>query len=158
MQVIKKPITGDDFFGDALSPTQSLTQFYFAFNDRDVFLMSANWAMQLPELELSLADSGGKVRRGWNEIRAYYDAIFKSSFRMRLSLPEYTLHQHPEVTFAVGVEHAVLTKEGGEVLEFSIRSTRILKRIGGRWKQVHYHGSIDDPEALKALQELLPKA
>ena len=29
----------------------------------------------------------------------------------------------------------------------------MFRKIDGRWRQVHHHGSIDDPESLKAFQK-----
>jgi hypothetical protein len=32
-------------------------------------------------------------------------------------------------------------------------SIRAFRRAGGRWRQVHHHGSIDDPDLLGAYQQ-----
>ena len=39
---------------------------------------------------------------------------------------------------------------GGAKLGLAIRTTRVFRKLDGRWRQVHRHGSIDNPEALKA--------
>lgn len=43
-------------------------------------------------------------------------------------------------------------RKGTVVLSLEIRTTRILHRVGGRWGQVHHHGSITDPERLANYQ------
>jgi hypothetical protein len=51
----------------------------------------------------------------------------------------------------VGRERAYLRK-GATELEMRIRTTRIFRFYGRRWRQVHHHGSMDDPQLLKACQ------
>jgi SnoaL-like protein len=38
-------------------------------------------------------------------------------------------------------------------LDLAIRTTRIFRRAGGRWRQVHHHGSIEDPTLLGAYRQ-----
>ncbi|MDQ2802483.1 MAG: nuclear transport factor 2 family protein, partial [Pseudomonadota bacterium] len=37
-----------------------------------------------------------------------------------------------------------------KTIDLAIRTTRLFRRAGGRWRQVHHHGSIDDPALLVA--------
>jgi len=37
----------------------------------------------------------------------------------------------------------------------AIRTSRIIKNIAGHWRQVHHHGSIDDPQLLANYQSLV---
>jgi hypothetical protein len=36
--------------------------------------------------------------------------------------------------------------------ERGIRTTRVFKRVNGHWRQMHHHGSFDDPNLLKNYQ------
>jgi len=40
-------------------------------------------------------------------------------------------------------------------VEFEIRTSRIYQLIDGTWKQVHLHGSIDDPGLLDQYQKAI---
>jgi hypothetical protein len=37
----------------------------------------------------------------------------------------------------------------------AIRTTRVFRRVEGAWRQVHHHGSMDDPALLRAYQDLV---
>ena len=65
---------------------------------------------------------------------------------------DYTLHEAGEVFYAVGRERGKL-HIGDEVLRLAIRTTRVYRRIERRWRQVHHHGSMDDPGMLAQYQE-----
>lgn len=41
----------------------------------------------------------------------------------------------------------------GKTIDLSIRTTRLFRRAAdGTWKQIHHHGSIDDPQLLATYQ------
>jgi hypothetical protein len=40
-------------------------------------------------------------------------------------------------------------------LALAIRTTRVFRRVEGAWRQVHHHGSMDDPALLRAYQDLV---
>jgi hypothetical protein len=42
---------------------------------------------------------------------------------------------------------------GDTRLELAIRTSRLYRRIDGAWRQVHHHGSFDDPDLLAAYSE-----
>lgn len=33
-------------------------------------------------------------------------------------------------------------------IELAIRTSRIYRKAGGRWRQIHHHGSVEDPDLL----------
>lgn len=43
MQPVQLPITGKEAQGDLSLPYHALVQFYYAFNNRDVDILSRNW-------------------------------------------------------------------------------------------------------------------
>jgi SnoaL-like domain len=55
---------------------------------------------------------------------------------------------------AVGRERGTL-QVGGQQLALAIRTTRVFRRRGGVWRQVHHHGSMDDPAMLEEYQRLI---
>ncbi len=142
------PITGKEDRQSLLPPLRALSEFYEAFNSRDLGKMAANWA---PTDEIAMANPVGGLKRGWEEIRGVYAAIFNSPAQVRVEFHDYTLHQAPEIFYAVGRERGEF-RLGDTVLQLAIRTTRIFRLLAGAWRQVHHHGSFDDPELLARYQ------
>jgi ketosteroid isomerase-like protein len=144
----REPITGDEDVGDRSHPSQVLAEFYKAFNTRDLALMAENWD---PSDEAVMDNPVGGITRGWADIRRVYERIFRSPTRVHVEFYDYTLHVVESVFYAVGRERGRFTAPGG-ALDLVIRTTRIFRRADGRWRQVHHHGSIDDPTLLETYQ------
>jgi len=143
------PITGREQLGELREPVQALAQFYRAFNDRDLALMEANWeASETVAMDNPL----GGIKRSWPNIAAVYESVFRGSARVQVEFHDYTIHVVGDVFYAVGRERGTLEDDGIN-LDLAIRTSRIFRRIDGRWRQVHHHGSIDDPQLLRAYQE-----
>jgi hypothetical protein len=151
MQPVQTPITGREDLGDLRSPVQALAQFYAAFNRRDLHIMGRNW-LQSPDVAMD--NPLGGMTRGWEAIRAVYERIFTGPARVSVEFYDYTLHTTPDLFYAVGRERGTL-QVGAEQVVLAIRTTRVFQRVGDTWKQVHHHGSIDDPELLKRYQAVL---
>lgn len=148
MQPIQQPITGNEDHSDLRQPTQALAQFYAAINHRDLNGMSANW-LQSPEIAMD--NPLGGIRRGWDEISAVYERLFASRAQFCFEFHDYTIHQVGDFFYAVGRERGELIV-GGERMALTIRTSRIYRRVDGIWRQVHHHGSIDDPHMLRGYQ------
>lgn len=103
---VSRAITGDEC-ADPTTPLGALSEFYRAFNHRDLALMRQNWH---PD-ECVLDNPLGGIRRGWDEIEALYVRI-----------------------------------------ELALRTSRVYRRMDGRWRQIHHHGSIEDPALLARYQ------
>jgi len=58
-------ITGNEAQGDLSTPYQTLVQFYFAFNKRNMKSMSANW---LQNEEIAMDNPLGGIKRGWDSV------------------------------------------------------------------------------------------
>jgi ketosteroid isomerase-like protein len=142
------PITGREPIDDLDAPLQAVAQFYRAFNSRDLTLMAENWH-DGPDAVID--NPVGGIRRGWPDIRSVYERIFASSARVEVEFWDYTFSQTQEVFWVVGRERGRLTAAAIE-LDLAIRTSRIFRRVGNRWRQVHHHGSIDDPALLRAYQ------
>jgi len=148
MQSSQEPITGKEQRRSSLSPYQALVHFYYAFNHRDINAMAENWA---GTDEISMDNPLGGIRRGWHEIRPVYERIFNSPAEIYVEYYDYTIHETDDMFFAVGRERGYFLLGKNEV-KLAIRTTRIFKKIEQKWKQIHHHGSIDDPKLLATYQ------
>jgi SnoaL-like domain len=148
-QPIQVPITGREAAGDLRDPVQALAQFYRAFNSRDLALMAENWE---ESDSVAMDNPLGGIMRGWPQIRSVYERIFQSKARVQVEFYDYTLHVVDDVFYAVGRERGTF-EAAATKLDLAIRTSRIFRRVGDRWRQVHHHGSIDDPQLLAAYQQ-----
>jgi hypothetical protein len=93
----------------------------------------------------------GGIKRGWNEISEVYSKIFSGPAEVYVEYYDYTIHESAEMFYAVGRERGYF-KLNAEKINLAIRTSRIFKLIGSNWKQVHHHGSIEDPKLLERYQ------
>ncbi len=145
---VQTPITGSEPLAERFEPLEALAEFYCALNGRDLSLMETQWGGS-PEAEMD--NPLGGIRRGWTEIRAGYEKLFASPGDYHFEFWDYTLHRHGEVFWVVGRERGWVHTSTGK-LDLAIRTTRLFRRNGQRWFQVHHHGSIENPEMLAAYQ------
>jgi len=141
---VEDPITGRERPDDSLSPYAALVGFYRAFNSRDMATMAGNWD-QSPDIAMD--NPLGGIKRGWDEIKGVYERIFGGPASVYVEFYDYTIHEHEDVFYAVGRERGRFGKDGLE-MELEIRTSRIFRRTRDGWKQVHHHGSIEDPALL----------
>lgn len=139
--------------GDAAdgSPLDALIRFYRAFNGRDLESMEWNWDR---EGACSMSNPLGGLKRGWAEIGEVYRRIFHGEARVYVEFYDYTLHETPGMFVAVGRERGHIER-GAFRIDLAIRTTRVFHRVAGGWRQLHHHGSIDDPELLARYQALV---
>ena len=93
----------------------------------------------------------GGIKRGWKEIRPVYERIFNGLAEVYVEYYDYTIHETAEMFYAVGRERGYFHLEGDEV-KLAIRTSRVFQKIAGKWRQVHHHGSIDEPNLLERYQ------
>jgi ketosteroid isomerase-like protein len=148
MQPIQTAITGQENTGDLSSPYQALVQFYCAFNTGDMDMMSKNWAQSD---EIAMNNPLGGIKRGWVEIQPVYERIFKGEAKVYVEYFDYTMHETTEMFYAIGRERGYF-QLGDEDITLAIRTSRIFRKIDGRWQQVHHHGSIEDSKLLDRYQ------
>ncbi len=148
METTMTAITGKEDQGDLSTPYQALIQFYYAFNEGDFKTMSANW---LQTDEIAMDNPLGGIKRGWDEIRTVYENIFNGPAEVYVEYYDYSIHESPDSFYAVGRERGYFRL--GEVeIKLAVRTSRIYKRVDNGWKQVHHHGSIEDPQLLEQYQ------
>ena len=148
MQPIQTAITGKEKFEDLSKPYHALVQFYNAFNNRTMAEMSRNW---LQTSESAMDNPLGGIKRGWDEIKLVYEKIFNGPAEVYVEYYDYTIHETNEMFYAVGRERGYF-KIGTDEITLAIRTSRVFKRVNGIWKQVHHHGSIENPDLLTRYQ------
>lgn len=142
------PITGREGKEGLTTPLRALVEFYDAFNSRDLEKMSRNWAQTD---EIAMDNPLGGIKRGWAEIQPVYERIFRGPAEVYVEYYDYTIHETTEMFYAVGRERGYF-RLGNEEIKLAIRTSRIFRKINGRWRQVHHHGSIEDPQFLARYQ------
>jgi len=146
---IQTPVTGRENSDDQREAAQALAQFYRALNSRDLELMQRNW---VNSAESAMDNPLGGIKRGWAEIKPTYEKLFASKGTYRFEFYDYTMHETGNLFYVVGRERGELDVSG-QSMQLAIRTSRIFRRDSdGRWRQVHHHGSIDDPQMLAAYQ------
>jgi ketosteroid isomerase-like protein len=145
-------VTGREYNGDQREALQALAQFYRALNSRDIEMMQQNWANSA---EVAMDNPLGGIKRGWSEIRTTYEKLFDSKGAYQFEFYDYTLHEAGVLFYVVGRERGELDVSG-QPMNLAIRTSRIFQKdADARWRQVHHHGSIDDPQMLSAYQEAI---
>ncbi len=144
-------ITGREEKAGLTGPLRALVEFYEAFNGRDLELMARNWAQSD---EIVMDNPLGGIKRGWGEIKAVYGRIFHGSARVYVEFYDYTIHETQEMFYAVGRERGEF-RLGETVIRLAIRTSRIFRLMEGAWRQVHHHGSIEDPALLARYQSAI---
>ncbi len=110
--------------------------------------MSRNWAQTH---EIAMDNPLGGIKRGWEEIRAVYERIFNGPAKVYVEFYDYTIHESGDMFYAVGRERGEFSL-CGSTIKLPVRTSKIFKRMDGTWKQVHHHGSIDDPDLFRRYQ------
>ncbi len=150
MKPIQTPITGNEKqYNDEIHKT--LSEFYQAFNQKDLKLMQKNW---LNSEEIAMDNPLGGIKRGWEEIKTVYNRIFLGKAEVYVEFYDYSIIKLDDGFVAVGRERGWV-KAKGKKLDLAIRTSRIYKLVDKEYKQVHHHGSIENPELLKAYQDLI---
>ena len=148
IQPIQIPITGKEDQGDLSQPFQALAQFYHAFNAGDLEEMSRNWEQSD---NIAMDNPLGGIKRGWAEVADVYERIFDGPTEVYVEYYDFTIHEHGEVFYAVGRERGFF-RLGDRRIDLVIRTSRIFRRVGKCWRQIHHHGSIEDAGLLAAYQ------
>ena len=135
----------------------ALETFYYALNQRDVEAMRAVWSQDdLAQLNNPV---GGIVRGGAQAV-ALYERIFDSGVQLEVTFGDAATYEQPSVVVFAGTETGWYALEDQSQTPLRIRTSRVFgfdDRVG-RWVQLHHHGSIDDPEALRAYQKTVAPA
>lgn len=149
MKPTQAPVTGRET-DSPTTPLGAVAEFYRAFNARDIELMEQNWESSPAAV---MANPVGGIMRGWPAIREVYQSIFTGKALVTVEFFDYTLHEAGDAFWAVGRERGTLQQGGRPDMPLLIRTSRLFRREGqNRWRQMHHHGSIDDPKLLADYQ------
>ena len=141
-------ITGDENTQPLTPQLSALVEFYHAFNHRDIDAMCANWAHTD---DIAMSNPLGGIKRGWTEIQSVYERIFTGRTRVYVEYYDFVCHHGDDMFCVIGRERGNF--QAGETrVELAIRTSRIFQMLDGHWRQIHHHGSIDDPELLARYQ------
>lgn len=151
MKIFNQPITGSEVVLDEATPMAGLIQFYQGFNARDLETVASNW---LQSKQASMSNPLGGVKRGWDEIAGVYERIFNGAATVYVEFYDFSLHETESMFCAVGRERGWLEKDGHK-LELAIRTSRTFLKYRQGWKQLHHHGSMDNPKLLAQYQQLV---
>jgi ketosteroid isomerase-like protein len=154
MKTEQIPITGSEDKQGLAEPIKTLSDFYAAFNNRDLGKMANNWAQTD---EIAMDNPVGGIKRGWEEIKAVYERIFNGKAKVYVEFYDYTIHERGEMFYAVGRERGEF-RIGETVVDLTIRTSRVFQLMNGQWRQVHHHGSIDEPELLARYQQAVTES
>jgi len=153
MNTIPLPATvsGNETMRGDGGPLDALVAFYRAFNGRDLAALERHWAEGAAP---SMDNPIGGIRRGWPSIRQGYARLFDGPARVSVVFYDWTATGNDAWRLFVGRESGSCAV-AGDALELEIRTTRWFVRLDGRWRQLHHHGSIDDPRMLAAYQRMV---
>ena len=150
--IYTQAITGKENLTDIKDDKiKALTQFYAAFNGKDFALMQENW---YNHKEIAMDNPLGGIKRGWEEIKSIYKRIFSGKALVYVEFYDYSMVEMDGGFCAIGRERGWV-QIGEEKLDLAIRTSRVYKKVNGAYKQVHHHGSIEDPALLKTYQKLV---
>ncbi|MDT8384830.1 MAG: nuclear transport factor 2 family protein [Gammaproteobacteria bacterium] len=151
MDIVKHPITGQEPKLSTSSPYSALVDFYRSFNNQNYELMKSNWSLSD---EISMSNPLGGIKRGWNEIEEVYKKIFNGPAKVYVEFYEYSIYTSETMFLAAGRERGTL-EINNEIINLAIRTSRAYCLQENQWKQIHHHGSMDNPELLAIYQKAL---
>jgi hypothetical protein len=141
-------ITGAETRAGDGSPFDALVDFYRAFNAGDLNGLAANWADgDTPSMDNPI----GGIRRGWPAIREGYLRLFGGPVTVQVTFHDFTSQGSSDWHLFVGREKGVC-KTATLSLDLRIRTTRWFIKANGVWRQLHHHGSIEEPALLADYQ------
>ena len=144
-------ITGSEPSAGDGSALDALIGFYRAFNHRDLDGLALNWA---PADRPSMDNPIGGIRRGWASIREGYMRLFSGRATVRVEFFDFTSEGDENYHLFVGRERGICAASGVN-LALRIRTTRWFARLDGLWRQIHHHGSIEEPALLAEYQRVI---
>ena len=134
--------------GDALD---ALIALYKAFNARDLDGLAANWEQgDAPSMDNPM----GGIRRGWQSISEGYLKLFGGPAIVQVTFHDFTCQGGDDWHLFVGREVGTCTAPH-QKMDVRFRTTRWFTRRDGKWRQLHHHGSIEEPGMLAEYQRTI---
>jgi hypothetical protein len=123
---------------------------YYALNQRDADVLRQDWSDD-PLAQLN--NPVGGILHGGDAIAELYGKIFRGPLRVQVTFGEIVEYLDDRHAVFAGRENGSYTAPDGRGVPLTIRTTRYFRYEDSRWRQYHHHGSIDDPDALRAYQQ-----
>lgn len=154
--IYREALTGKEIIFEKDTPQAALQAFYLAFNSASLEKMEENW---LQTAAASMSNPLGGIKRGWDEIRLVYERIFNGTAKVYVEFYDYSIYQSgqpfsSQSFCAVGRERGHIFT-AGEKIDLAIRTSRIYQKHEDSWRQLHHHGSIENPDLLNRYQTLV---
>lgn len=111
--------------------------FYRAFETLDLSQMDAVWAH---DECVACVHPGWPLLRGWESVRASWEAIFESTGEIRFSLGDVRVTEVGDVAWLTCTEN-ILSEVGGQLTATAVLATNLFERRAGRWLLAHHHAS-----------------
>jgi hypothetical protein len=128
----------------------ALESFYYSLNNRDIDALRAGWSAN-PLAQLN--NPVGGILRGGDAIADLYARIFRGSVNVQVTFGDVVAYLGERHAVFAGRETGTYTAPDGTAVPLQIRTSRYFRYEEGAWRQYHHHGSIDDPDALRAYQK-----
>jgi ketosteroid isomerase-like protein len=120
--------------------------FYHAFNNGDLDVFTQVW---VPDELIRLNNPLGGILEGIGPIAELYRGIFDGPADVWVEFHDIVAYEMGDAAVFAGRERGEFAKND-TVVPLEIRTTRIFGFVGGRWGQIHHHGSITDAVMLEA--------
>ena len=144
-------ITGAEVPARDGGPLDALIDFYRAFNAKDLVGLAANWAAgDTPSMDNPI----GGIRLGWLAIREGYSKLFDGPAIVQVAFHDFSSQGGSDWHLFVGRERGVC-KTQSVSLDLRFRTTRWFIKTNGPWRQLHHHGSIEEPALLADYQRVI---
>ncbi|TAY98397.1 YybH family protein [Rhizobium leguminosarum] len=144
-------ITGKEPRAGNGDPLDALKDFYSAFNTADMPALEAIWVEgEAPSMDNPI----GGIRRGWGAIAEGYSKLFEGHAKVQVTFHDFTGQGGEDWHLFVGRERGQC-ETLKETLDVAFRTTRWFIRTNGLWRQLHHHGSVEDPKMLADYQRLI---
>ena len=144
-------ITGSEARAGDGSPLDALIDFYRCFNARDLDGLAANWADgDAPSMDNPI----GGIRRGWAAIREGYSKLFNGPATVRVAFHDFTIQGGADWCLFVGRERGSC-RTPTATLDLRFRTSRWFIHTPGGWRQLHHHGSVEEPALLADYQRAI---
>jgi hypothetical protein len=96
----------------------------------------------------------GGIRRGWQSISEGYLKLFGGPAIVQVTFHDFTSQGGDDWHLFVGREKGTCVTADVK-MHVRFRTTRWFTRRGGTWRQLHHHGSIEEPGLLAAYQKTI---
>jgi uncharacterized protein (TIGR02246 family) len=113
-------------------------KFYFALESLDVDLMDEVWATDASAI--CILPNGARLA-GWENIRAAWEQLFRSTTFMRIDVAEVSVEVQSSVAWVTCLE-SVTTATGEQMRRAQAYATNIFVFEDDRWLLVLHHASI----------------